>query len=201
MFKAFLYRVFLLESETWAAMIVCAVSLAFGALIGCVFAAYCKIDALSSAVGAILPYMGPAKFSGAAVTVFKYPTALFLGGLAVFGILSIPATFAYRGFSLAFAVTSFIRLYNAVGAVYSMAVFAVQLILVLPCMLLLGAQALISSGALVSFFVGMKTTNKVFSAKYFIRFALCSFVLIAGAFTEKYLIPVLAQAAATFLNF
>jgi stage II sporulation protein M len=129
--------------------------------------------------------------------ILQYPVAVILSGLCVFGAVLIPFIVIVRGFFLLFAVTTFVRLFGAGGLLYSLTLFGIQCLFVLPCIILLGAQGLISTGLLFSMAAGRgrKISGPILTSGYFLRILICLVVLLAGSLAETYITPYFVSLA------
>jgi len=133
--------------------------------------------------------------------LLRYPAALFLSGLCVAGAVFIPIIVAVRGFFLSFAVTAFMRLFGVPGLLYSASLFGFQCLLVLPCLMLIAAQGLLSSSLLFSLAAGSgkKISGPIFGGPYFLRVLICFAVLLVCAAAETYLAPYLVSLVTNHL--
>ena len=116
---------------------------ALGGITGSVAAANGGDSAQLAASASEYTSLADLSFGLVFVKILQYPVIIILCGLCVFGAVLIPLIVALRGFFLLFAVTTFVRLFGGAGLLYSFALFGVQCLFVLPCIMLLGSQGLI----------------------------------------------------------
>ena len=129
--------------------------------------------------------------------VFRFPIIILLCGFCVFGAVFIPAVVALRGFLLLFTMTSFVRIFGWHGLLFSAALFGIQCLLLLPCMLMLAAQGVVSASLLFSLASskGKKLSGSIFSSSYFSRILVCVGVLLICTLAEMFITPSLVSAA------
>lgn len=127
--------------------------------------------------------------------ILRFPIIVIICGLCVFGTVLIPIVIAVRGFMLLFTITTFVRLFGGSGLLYSLSLFGIQCLFVLPCILLLAAQGIVSSSILFSLASsrGKKISGSVFSGAYFLRILICFGVLLFCALAETLLTPLLVS--------
>ena len=73
--------------------------------------------------------------------LLRWPLAAFLLGMAPIGVVGVPALMGARGFLLAFAATTFARLFHLPGAAAALAAFGVTLLLVVPVLFVVAEDA------------------------------------------------------------
>lgn len=131
------------------------------------------------------------------VNVFRFPAIIVLCGFCVFGSVLIPTVVAVRGFMLLFTITTFVRFFGLPGLFFSAALFGIQCLLLLPCILILAAQGVVSASLLFSLASskGKKLSGAVFSGAYFFRVLICVGVLLLCTLAEMFITPIFVSAA------
>ena|GEM_PF-104767 len=125
-----------------------------------------------------------------AVCFFRAPVLAFLLGFASIGVVGLPILFAAQGFLLSFSLCSFAGALGRESFLALPALFAIRLLFVLPCTLLLGAAALDKAGALAALSLGGKRERPpTYGTAYWYRFALCCVCLLIGSALELWLVP------------
>lgn len=71
----------------------------------------------------------------------RWPLAAFLLGLVPAGAVGVPALMGARGFLLAFAATTFARLFHLPGVAAALAAFGVTLLVAVPVLFVVSADA------------------------------------------------------------
>jgi hypothetical protein len=113
----------------------------------------------------------------------------------VFGAVLIPVVVAMRGFFLSFAMTTFVRLFGGSGLLFSAALFGIQCLFVLPCIILIASQGLVSASLLFSLAAGKgkKISGSAFTGAYFLRVLICLGVLLLCSAAETFITPYLVS--------
>lgn len=125
---------------------------------------------------------------------FKYHVLAVLFGLSVLGVGLVPLVVLVRGFTLSFAVTSFVKVLGNGGFLLAFYAFGIQCIITLPCLIILASQALTMSASLVS--NGRKKIGQVMTPAFFARLAICSLALAIAAVFEALFTPLLISSIA-----
>ena len=73
--------------------------------------------------------------------LLRWPLAAFLLGLVPIGVVGIPVLMGARGFLLAFAATTFARLFHLPGMAAALAAFGVTLLLAVPVLFVVAEDA------------------------------------------------------------
>lgn len=85
---------------------------------------------------------GPAPSLSATVwDLIRWPLAAFLLGLAPVGAVGVPLLMGGRGFLLAFAATTFARLFHLPGVAASLAAFGVSVVIAVPVLFVVAEDA------------------------------------------------------------
>lgn len=132
--------------------------------------------------------------------VFRWPLLAFLLGFTSLGALCIPAAFLVRGFLMAFAVSSFARLYAGQGLLMACAVFGVSGCLVIPVFFVLGTQSFGASKKLAAGMLSGAKGRLPFSWPYFLRALFCVAFLLGAAALEYWLVPFLLTESGTLFS-
>ncbi len=125
-------------------------------------------------------------------TYFRYPVVLFLLGFASAGVLLLPLTVAAQGFFLSFALCCFSSALGKEGMPLVFAAFAPRCLLTVMCGLYLASHALLSSWSLAQLSLGRTKGARGAPAggrERFVRFGLCSLLLLLGSFFEFLFLP------------
>ncbi len=131
-----------------------------------------------------------------AACYLRAPVLAFLFGFSALGVAALPILCAAQGFVLSFSLFSFAAVLGRQGFVLLPALFALRLLFVLPCTMLLASDALDKSRslALLSLGGGKRARPVVFGTAYWYRFAACCVCLIIGCALELWLVPVFLGA-------
>lgn len=128
-------------------------------------------------------------------TLFCYGRACllaFLFGFSSIGVLCLPALFAAQGFVLSFSLFSFAQALGREAFPALAALFAIRLLLVLPCTLTVGSAAWERSWALAMLALGQRRSFAAPALCY--RFLVCCVILLTGCALELWLVPLFLRA-------
>ena len=133
----------------------------------------------------------------AAFLYFRYPLFVVLFGFSALGIVLIPGATLLFGFLSSFSVSCFTAAFGAKGVWLALAAYGIRCAVTLPCYFVLAVPALIHSIRLTSllFGRGRRVLPVVYGRIWWIRIAVCSFVLILGVCIDLMLSPVLLHLA------
>lgn len=131
---------------------------------------------------------------------FRWHLLVFVLGFTSLGLLFLPAVFALRGFSLAFAIGAFVRMFGGAGGLLAMAVFGVTGAVSLPALFVLGVQGMAASRALASRFLGESRKDLPYGRTFFLRCALCAGGLCVCVLLESTAVPAFVSGAAELLT-
>ena len=125
------------------------------------------------------------------VCFFRASVAVFLLGFASVGVALIPAVCAAQGFLYAYSLLCFASGLGQDGFFLLPILFALRLMLVLPCTLLLGSAAWETSRGLAALSVGggKRAKGVTYGKRYWSRFGIASVCLFFGAALELWFIP------------
>lgn len=140
---------------------------------------------------------------GTAWNIYKYPIFAFVFGFTVLGIVLIPATVALRGFFLAFSIGTMIRLFGYQGMVLALAIFGIQTLIGIPCLLVISAQGFAAARSFARMMSGGKRVviGSVFPKGYFLIFGVCMAALFAVTLLEVFVTPkIVALVAVSLIN-
>ncbi len=137
------------------------------------------------------PQLSASVIGRTAVCFFRAPVAVFLLGFASIGVLLIPAVCAAQGFLLSFSLFCFSAGLGRDGFFLLLALFAVRLIAVLPCTLLLGSASWETARSLAAFSLGGGKRAKPVSygGRCWSRFGVSCVCLALGAALELWIVP------------
>lgn len=125
------------------------------------------------------------------VCFFRASAAVFLLGFASIGVALIPAVCAAQGFLYAYSLLCFASGLGQDGFFLLPILFALRLMLVLPCTLLLGSAAWETSRGLAALSVGggKRAKGVTYGKRYWSRFGIACVCLFFGAALELWFIP------------
>lgn len=131
------------------------------------------------------------------VLFFVYPLAVFLMGFSPFGVIMIPFSFFALGFGVIFAVQCFVCVFARVGIFSVMALFAIRLVVILTCVLVLSVEAMPQAWRIARVTTkNGKHCEAVYRGKRYIVLALfCLIILILGVCCESVFSPILFRLA------
>ena len=136
------------------------------------------------------------------VCFFRASAAVFLLGFASIGVALIPAVCAAQGFLYAYSLLCFASGLGQDGFFLLPVLFALRLMLVLPCTLLLGSAT--AAGFSIAFFAAWETSRGLaalsvgggkrakgvtYGKRYWSRFGIACVCLFFGAALELWFIP------------
>ena len=126
------------------------------------------------------------------LNLLKYPLILFLFGFTIFGIGVIPVVVGIKGYALAFAFSTYIRVFDHQAIQAILISFGLQSVLSLPCIFLMAICGLQLSWKL--FHMNFLHTAKARAGKpdlrlYITYFIICLFVLFLTALIDTFIIP------------
>ena len=141
----------------------------------------------------------PASLWAAVVLYGRYPLLAFLLGFASIGVLLIPLLCAFEGFLFSFSLFCFASTLGRESFLLLLALFAVRMLFVLPCTLILSVQALDKARSLALFSIGNgKRVRPVsYGTDYWYRFGICCVCLLIGSVLELWLVPQFLALAAS----
>ncbi len=133
------------------------------------------------------------------LNLLKYPLIAFLLGFTLLGIGLIPLVVGLRGYFLAFSIGVVIKLYGLDGIWLSVALWGLQCLVSIPCLLLISVQSFNCARAQMQLFTGGKRViiGSVFTKAHFVFFGICILVLILFSFIEVFITPKLINFAFT----
>ena len=185
-----------------AALLLLALCFLIGVVLGQVLSREAAAGADSELTRYLRDFFQVSGQSGSAETLlsalllyFRYPVLAFLLGFASIGLIGLPLLSAAFGFFLSFSVSCFTSAFGADGVLLALSVFGLRCLLTLPCYFLLAVPAFRNalSLALLSFGGGKRAAPVAYGSAYFLRFAVCAALLLAGVLAELYLSPQLLR--------
>lgn len=120
---------------------------------------------------------------------FRAPAAVFLLGFASLGVVLIPCVCALQGFLFSFSLFCFSAALGRSGFFVLAVLFAARLLVVLPCMLLLGGASMETSYALAALSLGQgkRVRGVTCGRRAWLRFGKVCVCLLFGAMAELWL--------------
>lgn len=172
----------------------------FGVIFGYVLAlraSHCTGGELARYFAAFFSLDAQESFSARAlcetlVCYFRAPVIVFLLGFASVGVALIPAVCAMQGFLLSFSLFSFSLALGRGDFPLLLALFALRLLVLLPCTLALGAAAMEKARALLLLSLGgggKRARAVTYGGAYWYRFGVCCVCLLLAALIELWLVP------------
>ena len=172
----------------------------FGVIFGYVLAlraSHCTGGELARYFAAFFSLGAQESFSARAlcetlVCYFRAPVIVFLLGFASIGVALIPAVCAMQGFLLSFSLFSFSLALGRGDFPLLLALFALRLLVLLPCTLALGAAAMEKARALLLLSLGgggKRARAVTYGGAYWYRFGVCCVCLLLAALIELWLVP------------
>lgn len=186
------------------ALLPLAISFFLGTVTGCLWAGWAAEAESGTLTAYIEGYLSAARSGALTVPsvfsllweTFRWPLLTWILAFTAFGVIGIPVLFALRGFFLAFAAASFIRVLGGAGAVLSVLLFGVTGLLTLPVLFVLGTQGFTACCTLGARLLGDKHRGGIpYERTYFLRSGICFFVLLLSVCMEQAILPVLLTAA------
>lgn len=125
------------------------------------------------------------------VCFFRASAAVFVLGFASLGVVLIPAVCASQGFLYAYALACFASAMGREGFFLLPVLFAVRLLVVLPCTLLLAAAAWETARGMAALSLGggKRVRSVTCGRRYWLRFGKVCVCLLLGAAVELWLVP------------
>ncbi len=124
----------------------------------------------------------------------RFPAVVFLCGFSVLGLAVVPVVLGMEGFTLAFSVSAFLRVYGLAGYLPALAAFGLGGFAAMPALMVLSLQCWQASGRLAE---RLKTGRRtlIYNAEYWEGCALCGLLTILRVLIEKFaVLPLLAAA-------
>ena len=170
-------------SKSTVNFIVSAIFLLCGVIIGSISSSHIAgntILELSSSISSIVNFDRSKIFTETLFSVFKYPMIIFLCGFTALGVLFVPVSLSIKGYSWAFSIGVLIRIYGSSGIWISVSVFAVQALILIPCLFVMSSLSLnAAKQQWQMFLIGKRTVfGPIFTKRYFLTLATCLAVLL-----------------------
>lgn len=124
----------------------------------------------------------------------RLPLLVFLCGCSVLGLAAIPAVFGWEGFTLAYSVSAFLRVYGAQGYEPALIAFGLGGGLALMALVLLGSQGFAAAGQLL---MRLKTGRRspIYTQQYWRRCLFAALLVGLELLIEKLAVLPLLTAA------
>lgn len=120
------------------------------------------------------------------LSLSKFHLAAFLLGFSMLGVVLIPALSMLRGFTLAFTLSLFVRVYSLEGALAGAAVLGASSLVSLPLFFLLAAQSMNASLSLTGMGVFHASPGQgIYTKAFFIRFFTAVLLLLLLSLGER----------------
>lgn len=128
----------------------------------------------------------------------RWPLLVFLLGFTALGAVAIPAAFCVRGFLLAYAIASFVRVFGNVGLVMALAVFGMTALISVPALFGLGSVMFPSSLRLAVGVFGDRPAGPKLRER-FAGLAPCGALIVLAVFFQWAVMPQLLRAVSGML--
>lgn len=182
-------------------LIILSVFLLCGILIGSFSASYIENDTATQLSSSIANSIGHKNFEIKPlllITIWdnlKYFLLEVFWGFTFLGVIAIPITLAVRGYFLAFSIGAIINSYGISGIWLALALFGVQSIISIPCLIAISNKSFDASKVQFTFISNGKRTfvGRVFSKKFFIVALLSVVILVILSLYDVYVTPKLAE--------
>lgn len=118
---------------------------------------------------------------------YRYALLAALFGFTALGVILMPLLMAVRGFFLAFAAASFVRMFGGSGLLLAMGVFGVSCMLTVPCLFVLAVQGYLAARVLA----GMVSEGRdpIYGKRAAVRFGICCAVLCVNVVFSRFAAP------------
>ena len=180
------------------AAVVLAAAYTAGVLLGSIAARWTETEELSRSLDSCLEAVRAGTLNAAWLPLIwkcvRFPAVIFLSGFSALGLAVIPAVLGLEGFTLAFSVSAFLRVYGLAGYLPALAAFGLGGFVALSALLVLGLQCWQTSGRLAE---RLKTGRRtvIYSRDYWESCALCGLLVLLWILIEKFaVLPLLAAA-------
>lgn len=122
---------------------------------------------------------------------FRAPLLIFLLGFSSIGVVLIPLLCAFEGFLFSFSLFCFASTLGRESFLLLLALFAIRMLFVLPCTLILGVSSLEKARSLALFSIGngKRVRPITYGMDYWYRFGICCVCLLIGSVLELWLVP------------
>lgn len=199
-------RVLDLPWAAWLpALLPLTISFLAGTIAGCLLAGGVARAENGALAAYIEGYLSAAR--GGALTVpsalsilwdtLRWPLLTWVMAFTALGLIGIPLLFAARGFLLAFAVASFVRVLGGAGSILAFLLFGLTGLFTIPVLFVLGAQGLAACRVLGGRLLGGKRRPAApYNRAYFFRCGICLAVLLLCVCLEQTMLPALLSAVA-----
>lgn len=173
------------------AYLICAALFVLGTVTGTFLSAgFCESGGAAEYMAGYLPSLALADSVGTFryfLLLLRYPLLVFFLGFSVLGTIGIPALSFGRGFTMAFALSVFTRLYAVNGALMALLLFGGVSALSIPVFLLVASGAFLSSVRLGRIWFSIPAPIDPFNSAgaYFLRFILAMLTLLLLAVGER----------------
>ncbi len=125
-------------------------------------------------------------------TYFRYPVCFFLLGWCVLGVVGVPILCFLQGFSLSFAVSTFVSVLGKSGIRLALYTFGLRCLITLPCSIWLAMWAFSNSRGILH--RPRERRKRAHRQDWCASFGLCALLLLIGSFLEITITPKLLTA-------
>ncbi|MBR5479814.1 MAG: hypothetical protein IKU84_06510 [Clostridia bacterium] len=187
-------------SKSTINFIVLSIFLLCGIIVGAVTASYIEGDTisdLSKSISGIVNSDHSKILIKTVFSVFKYPLFVFLCGFTALGVLFLPIVIYVKGYYCAFSIGAIIRIYGTAGIWISFSVFAVQAIVLIPCLLLISALSFNSAKQQWRMFITGKHSvfEPILTKQHIFTVTFCFICLLFLSAFEVFITPNLVSYA------
>lgn len=194
------------RSGRYMALLACGGGFLAGTLCGWLLAAWMPpgdraalADYLAGYGVALLAGEGLPGFLSLLWNAAKWPLLALLLGFSGLGVVTLPPTFALRGFFLSYCVAGLVRAAAGKGALLALVLFGVESIFALPILFVLGTQSWYAARGLRGQIVATVRSKALYRDGYWLRCLWCGGLLLLGALVEYVALPPILSAVAPFL--
>lgn len=138
-------------------------------------------------------------FAKTYLNLIKYPTIIFLLGYTALGIFAIPLTVLFKGFFISFSVSSVIQTFGLSGFYSALAMFGLQTMISIPCIIITASFSLEISKLFTSVLHRSKkqvSSNFITPSLHIALFIITAFLLLIFALLDTLLTPTLVSLVA-----
>lgn len=177
------------------------VALVVGIFAGVLTASYLNLAAeqsLLTSIGQFLSAEGSPSFWQTVWKIFRMPLLVLLLGFTCFGVAATPIAIATQGFLFSFSVSAMVRLFGGRGLLLGVTTFGVQALVIIPCILIWGAQSIHISKTLFGMLFPKRAPlgAPVFLRGFVLALLLGLALLLIGTALEFWLTPHLVALTA-----
>ena len=166
----------------------CAAALILGTIAGAITARYADGRTLASTAEYAASAAGDSLFA-TFVRIYRLPAAIALSAVGIMGAFLIPIFLAVKGYLASYSATLLIRCYSLKGFWMAASLYAVNNILVLPCLLIISVCGIGISRYIAGCVIG--GGGRVPENGLIVKSLICLIILLLAVFLEYKLTPLL----------